>query len=73
MEELRDRVATAELGGSQVHRARHVSRGRLLPRDRIASVRPTIPVPPSTRICMGLIASVTPIVVHHVTGRAARP
>ena len=34
-EELRDRVATAALGGSEVHRARHVSRGKLLPRDRI--------------------------------------
>ena len=34
-EELRDRVATAALGGSEAHRARHVSRGKLLPRDRI--------------------------------------
>ena len=34
-EELRDRVATAALGGSEAQRARQVSRGKLLPRDRI--------------------------------------
>jgi 3-methylcrotonyl-CoA carboxylase beta subunit len=34
-EELRARVATAALGGSEAHRARHVARGKLLPRDRI--------------------------------------
>jgi 3-methylcrotonyl-CoA carboxylase beta subunit len=34
-EELRGKVATAALGRSEAHRARHVSRGKLLPRDRI--------------------------------------
>ena len=34
-DELRARVATAALGGSAAHRERHVSRGKLLPRDRI--------------------------------------
>ncbi|KKC24954.1 carboxyl transferase domain-containing protein [Sphingomonas sp. SRS2] len=34
-DELRDRVATAALGGSEAHRERHVSRGKLLPRDRV--------------------------------------
>ena len=33
--ELRDRLATAALGGSAASRERHVSRGKLLPRDRI--------------------------------------
>ena len=33
--ELRARVATAALGGSEAHRERHVARGKLLPRDRI--------------------------------------
>ena len=33
--ELRDKVATAASGGSPSHRERHVSRGKLLPRDRI--------------------------------------
>jgi 3-methylcrotonyl-CoA carboxylase beta subunit len=34
-EELRAKVATAALGGSESHRERHVSRGKLLPRDRV--------------------------------------
>jgi len=34
-EELRERVATAALGGPVQHRERHVARGKLLPRDRI--------------------------------------
>ncbi|WP_414899898.1 carboxyl transferase domain-containing protein [Sphingomonas flavalba] len=34
-EELRTRVAAAALGGSEKHRARHVERGKLLPRDRV--------------------------------------
>ena len=33
--ELRERVGTAALGGSTQHRDRHVSRGKLLPRDRV--------------------------------------
>jgi 3-methylcrotonyl-CoA carboxylase beta subunit len=33
--ELREKVAVAALGGSEKHRARHVERGKLLPRDRI--------------------------------------
>jgi 3-methylcrotonyl-CoA carboxylase beta subunit len=33
--DLRDRIATSALGGSEQHRARHVARGKLLPRDRI--------------------------------------
>src|SRR4051812_20162498 len=33
--ELRRRVAVAAIGGSEVARARHTSRGKLLPRDRI--------------------------------------
>jgi 3-methylcrotonyl-CoA carboxylase beta subunit len=35
-EELRERVAEAALGGPEKHRERHVSRGKLLPRDRVA-------------------------------------
>ena len=34
--ELRERVAQASLGGSEKHRERHVARGKLLPRERIA-------------------------------------
>ena len=34
-EELRAKVAAAARGGSQRHRERHVSRGKLLPRDRM--------------------------------------
>ncbi len=34
-EELRARVAEAALGGSERHRERHVSRGKLLPRERV--------------------------------------
>ncbi|MEL7738194.1 carboxyl transferase domain-containing protein [Citromicrobium bathyomarinum] len=33
--ELRERVAEAALGGSEKHRERHVSRGKLLPRERV--------------------------------------
>ena len=33
--DLRDKVAQAALGGSESSRARHVSRGKLLPRDRV--------------------------------------
>jgi 3-methylcrotonyl-CoA carboxylase beta subunit len=33
--ELRERVATAALGGTETHRERHVARGKLLPRDRV--------------------------------------
>nr|WP_087573199.1 MULTISPECIES: carboxyl transferase domain-containing protein [unclassified Sphingomonas]AJW29530.1 Methylcrotonyl-CoA carboxylase carboxyl transferase subunit [Sphingomonas sp. JE1] len=35
VEELREKVATAALGGSASHRDRHVARGKLLPRDRV--------------------------------------
>jgi 3-methylcrotonyl-CoA carboxylase beta subunit len=34
--ELRERVALAALGGPEKHRERHVGRGKLLPRDRVA-------------------------------------
>lgn len=34
-EELRERIAVAALGGPESSRARHVSRGKLLPRDRV--------------------------------------
>lgn len=34
-ETLRAKVATTALGGSEQHRARHVARGKLLPRDRV--------------------------------------
>jgi 3-methylcrotonyl-CoA carboxylase beta subunit len=34
--ELREKVAKAALGGSEQHRERHVSRGKLLPRDRVS-------------------------------------
>ncbi|WP_174274264.1 carboxyl transferase domain-containing protein [Sphingomonas bacterium] len=34
-EELRDKIARAALGGGEHHRARHVARGKMLPRDRI--------------------------------------
>ena len=33
--DLRERVAEAALGGSEKHRERHVSRGKLLPRERV--------------------------------------
>src|SRR6202042_2383530 len=33
--QLRDKLATAALGGSERARARHVERGKLLPRDRV--------------------------------------
>lgn len=35
VEQLRTKLATAALGGSQRARERHVSRGKLLPRDRV--------------------------------------
>ncbi|PZO90791.1 MAG: methylcrotonoyl-CoA carboxylase [Sphingomonas sanxanigenens] len=35
VDDLRGRVATAALGGSEKARARHVERGKLLPRDRV--------------------------------------
>ncbi|MGQ4410915.1 carboxyl transferase domain-containing protein, partial [[Kitasatospora] papulosa] len=34
-EELRTRLATARLGGGEKARARHVARGKLLPRERV--------------------------------------
>jgi 3-methylcrotonyl-CoA carboxylase beta subunit len=34
-QELREKVAEAALGGSEKHRERHVSRGKLLPRERV--------------------------------------
>ncbi len=36
--ELRAKVAQAELGGGKTSRDRHVSRGKLLPRDRVAGL-----------------------------------
>src|SRR3984957_3493850 len=33
--ELRDRLRARALGGPEASRARHVSRGKLLPRDRV--------------------------------------
>ncbi|MGQ0481778.1 MAG: carboxyl transferase domain-containing protein [Pseudonocardia sp.] len=36
--ELRDRLATARLGGPERARAKHVERGKLLPRDRVDSL-----------------------------------
>ena len=33
--DLREQLATAALGGSERSRARHVERGKLLPRDRV--------------------------------------
>ncbi|HAV51084.1 MAG TPA: methylcrotonoyl-CoA carboxylase, partial [Brevundimonas sp.] len=35
VDELRERTATAALGGSERARDKHVSRGKLLPRDRV--------------------------------------
>ncbi|MBB3663956.1 MULTISPECIES: carboxyl transferase domain-containing protein [Prauserella salsuginis group] len=35
VEDLRKRLATARLGGAEKARARHVERGKLLPRDRV--------------------------------------
>ena len=34
-QDLREKVAEAALGGSEKHRERHVSRGKLLPRERV--------------------------------------
>ncbi|MEY2416025.1 MAG: 3-methylcrotonyl-CoA carboxylase beta subunit, partial [Ilumatobacteraceae bacterium] len=36
--DLRERVQRAALGGSESSRQRHVSRGKLLPRDRVESL-----------------------------------
>jgi 3-methylcrotonyl-CoA carboxylase beta subunit len=38
LEDLRARVAEAELGGGETSRARHLARGKLLPRDRVAAL-----------------------------------
>jgi len=38
VDELRERLARASLGGSTSSRERHVSRGKLLPRDRVNSL-----------------------------------
>ena len=38
VEELRAKVAEAELGGGETSRQRHISRGKLLPRDRVAGL-----------------------------------
>src|SRR5437899_11702403 len=38
VEGLRARLAQARLGGSEKARARHVERGKLLPRDRVDSL-----------------------------------
>src|SRR2546425_5342355 len=38
VEDLRARLAQARLGGSERARARHVERGKLLPRDRVDSL-----------------------------------
>ena len=35
VEQLRGKLAAASLGGSERARARHVERGKLLPRDRV--------------------------------------
>ncbi|GAA1215942.1 carboxyl transferase domain-containing protein [Rhodoglobus aureus] len=35
VEQLRERLATTALGGSEKSRERHISRGKLLPRDRV--------------------------------------
>ena len=36
--ELREELAKAALGGGEASRARHVSRGKLLPRDRVQTL-----------------------------------
>ena len=46
-DELRSRVAGAALGGPEASRARHVARGKLLPRERVSGC--SIPAPPSWR------------------------
>jgi 3-methylcrotonyl-CoA carboxylase beta subunit len=38
VDDLRKRVGEAALGGSEVSRERHVSRGKLLPRDRVTAL-----------------------------------
>ena len=35
VDDLREKIATAAIGGGEAARARHVGRGKLLPRDRI--------------------------------------
>ena len=36
--ELRERLATAAHGGPEASRERHIARGKILPRDRVARV-----------------------------------
>ena len=38
VDDLRAKVAEAELGGGETSRQRHISRGKLLPRDRVAGL-----------------------------------
>ena len=38
LDDLRDRMAAASLGGNEKSRERHTGRGKLLPRDRIAGL-----------------------------------
>ena len=38
VQDLREKVAQAELGGGEVARQRHLSRGKLLPRERVAGL-----------------------------------
>jgi len=38
VDDLRAKAAVIALGGTEVSRKRHVSRGKLLPRDRIAAL-----------------------------------
>ncbi len=38
VDDLRAKVAEAELGGGEISRQRHISRGKLLPRDRVAGL-----------------------------------
>ena len=41
--DISTRAATVERGGSEESRQRHVSRGKLLPRDRLAQLRNVAP------------------------------
>ena len=47
----RAKVAEAALGGPEKHRERHVSRGKLLPRERVERLRPSDPCLGEGRIC----------------------
>src|SRR5580698_3911041 len=38
VDELRSRAAEVELGGGEASRQRHLSRGKLLPRDRVGKL-----------------------------------